>query len=107
MAEKNPPSKINITLYGSKNETYEKLCGNPKGYEQAAHAIDLLLEATKKNFKQNKKKLTLKKASAKTTTIKKLKLKKTYYFKVRAYKVVNKKKVYGTWSKVKKIKVKK
>lgn len=36
------PSKINITLYGASNETYNKLCGNPKGFSQVAQAIDLL-----------------------------------------------------------------
>ncbi len=40
-----PPSRINITLYGGNNETYERLCQNPKGYDQATHAIDLLCEA--------------------------------------------------------------
>lgn len=39
-------------------------------------------------------------------TIKKLKKKKRYYIRVRAYKKSGKKKVYGTWSKVKKIKIK-
>lgn len=40
-------------------------------------------------------------------TIKKLKKKTTYYVKARAYKKVNGKKVYGTWSKIKKRKIKK
>lgn len=39
-----PPVKFNITLYGSSNEVYEKLCGNPQGFDQASRAIDLLLE---------------------------------------------------------------
>lgn len=56
----------------------------------------------------NKKlKKMVKKTTSKTTiTLKKLK-KKTYYVKVRAYCVKNGKKVYGTWSKVKKVKVRK
>ena len=40
-------------------------------------------------------------------TIKKLKKKKTYYIRVRAYKMNGKKKVYGKWSMVKKVKIKK
>ena len=32
--------------------------------------------------------------------------KKTYYFKIRAYKTVGKKKLYGAWSSVKKVKIK-
>ena len=41
-----------------------------------------------------------------TLTKKKLKSKKTYYFKVRAYKTIDGKKVYGSYSKPKKVKVK-
>lgn len=46
-------------------------------------------------------------ASSKSKTIKKLKKKKTYYFKIRAYKTSNGSKVYGDWSSVKKVKIKK
>ena len=40
-----PPSRFNITLYGASDETYERLCGNPKGFTQATRAIRLLKEA--------------------------------------------------------------
>lgn len=40
-----PPTRINITLYGASDETYEKLCGNPKGFTQVTRAIRLLREA--------------------------------------------------------------
>ena len=40
-----PPTRINITLYGASDETYEKLCGNPKGFSQTVKAIHLLKEA--------------------------------------------------------------
>lgn len=40
-----PPSRINVTLYGACDETYERLCGNPKGYTQAINAIRLLRQA--------------------------------------------------------------
>lgn len=43
--KKFPPSKLNITVYGASDETYGKLCGNPKGFTQVTHAIDLLQEA--------------------------------------------------------------
>lgn len=59
--------------------------------------------ATNKKFKKKKIKYT----SKKMYTIKKLKKKKTYYFRVRAYTIDGKKKVYGKWSKVKKIRIKK
>lgn len=59
--------------------------------------------STKKSFKGKKTVTT----TARTKTIKKLKSKKTYYFRVRAYKLNGKKKVYSKkWSKVKKAKVK-
>lgn len=40
-----PPSRINITLYGASDTTYERLCGNPKGFSQVTKAIHLLKEA--------------------------------------------------------------
>lgn len=40
-----PPVRINITLYGASDETYERLCGNPKGFTQVVKAIHLLKEA--------------------------------------------------------------
>ena len=38
----NPPHRINITLYGASNETYDRLCHNPKGFTQVTHAIEML-----------------------------------------------------------------
>ncbi len=40
-----PPVRVNITLYGASDETYGKLCGNPKGFTQVTKAIHLLKEA--------------------------------------------------------------
>lgn len=40
-----PPIRINITLYGASDETYGKLCRNPKGFTQVTKAIHLLKEA--------------------------------------------------------------
>jgi hypothetical protein len=59
--------------------------------------------STEPEFKKSKSK-TIKKNSAKYT-IEKLELKKKYYIRVRAYKVFQNKKYYGTWSKTKKIKI--
>ncbi|MFR4319175.1 MAG: hypothetical protein ACLT2Z_07280 [Eubacterium sp.] len=59
--------------------------------------------ATKSSFKGKKIKNTTKR----TITFKKLKSKKKYYFRVKAYKLNGKKKLYSKkWSKVKKITVK-
>lgn len=38
------PRRLNITLYGSSDEIYEKLCGNPKGFTQVMKAVQLLKE---------------------------------------------------------------
>ena len=59
--------------------------------------------APNKKFKKAKSK-TVKSTSV---TLKKLKKKKTYFVRVRAYKVVDGKKVYGKWSSVKKVKIQK
>lgn len=61
--------------------------------------------STSKKFKKKQTKtITVKKN---VTKIKKLKVNKKYYIKVRAFKKVNGKNVYGKWSKVKVVKVKK
>lgn len=39
-----PPMRINMTLYGASNETYGRLCNNPKGFTQVTKAISLLKE---------------------------------------------------------------
>lgn len=39
---KNKPRRINITLYGASNRTYEKLCGFPDGYDRVVRAVKLL-----------------------------------------------------------------
>lgn len=38
------PGRVNISLYGGSNETYERLCGNPKGFDQVTRAFGLLNE---------------------------------------------------------------
>ncbi len=58
---------------------------------------------TSKKWKNKKQKLSRKNK----LIVKKLKKKKTYYFRVRAYRMNGAKKVYGAWSKVRKIKIKK
>ena len=75
---------------------WKKVSG-AKGYE--------IQYSTKKNFKKNSKTKTTKKVKY---TIKSLKKKKTYYVRVRAYKTdASGNKVYGAWSKAKKVTIKK
>ncbi len=58
----------------------------------------------KRNMKSAEKK-TVKGASKKKLTVKKLKKGKKYYVRIRAYKVINGKKQYSKWSKVKAVKL--
>ena len=60
--------------------------------------------ATNKKFTKSLKKTTAK-SRASSKIIKSLK-KNKYYFRIRAYKVVNRTKIYGSWSSVKKVSVK-
>ena len=74
-----------------------KKISNAQGY--------VVYRATSKNGKY-KAVSTIKKGSTVSYTNKKLTSKKTYYYKVRAYRVVNGKKVYSGYSKVKGVKIK-
>ena len=62
--------------------------------------------ATDKKFKKNKKTITVAKQNANKKTVKKLKAKRKYFVRVRTYKIVDGKKFYGKWSKVKAVKTK-
>lgn len=42
---KYPPMRVNVTLYGASNETYKRLCNNPRGFDQATRGIELLKKA--------------------------------------------------------------
>jgi uncharacterized protein YkwD/rubrerythrin len=86
----------NIKLKKGKNSftaSWKKV-SKAKGYQ--------IKYSLKKSFKKAKSK-TLK---GKKLTVSKLKSKKTYYVKVRAFTKINGKKVYSGWSKVRKVKVK-
>ncbi len=39
------PQRVNITLYGASEDTYERICGQRSGYRRACRAIDLLRQA--------------------------------------------------------------
>ena len=40
-----PPFRVNVTLYGASDETYARLCNNPRGFTQVTRGIRLLREA--------------------------------------------------------------
>lgn len=62
--------------------------------------------ALNKSFKKGLKKTTIKGAGKTNITVKKLKAKKTYYVRIRSYKIVEGKRFYSSWSTVKKGKTK-
>ncbi len=95
------PATVKVSKTTAKKKgvvvTWKKV-KNVTGYE-----IQL---ATDKKFKKNKKTVKVNKQNASKKTVKKLKSKKKYYVRVRSYKIVNGKKVYGSWSKIKTVKTK-
>jgi hypothetical protein len=92
------PAKV--TISSAKNSKGKKLVLKWKKVKGAS-GYEVTI-ATKKNFKKGKKVTSVKGTSK---TFKKLKKNKTYYVKVRAYTKKNGKKVYGAYSKVKKVKI--
>lgn len=65
-----------------------------------------IVYARNSRFTKGKNRVSVKGYKTTSKTIKKLKSKKTYYVKVRSYKTVKGKKIYSSYSKVKKIKIK-
>ena len=94
------PVKVKVTsaISGEKKITLKWAKVKCSGYE--------IQYCTSKKFKKNVKQLNVKK-SKKTATVKKLKGGEIYYVRIRAYSKVNGTKYYGSWSKVKKVQVKK
>ncbi len=88
-----------------------KLTGKTKGFnikwkKQSTQTTGYQIQySANKNFKSAKTK-TIKKTRTTSTSITKLKKKKTYYVRVRTYKTVDGKKYYSAWSRAKKVKTK-
>ena len=83
---------------GKKVKLTWKKVKNISGYE--------IIYATNKKFTKSKKTVKVK-SSKNSKVITKLKKKKKYYFKIRAYRITSGKKVSGAWSKIKSVKIKK
>lgn len=96
------PGKVKLStvrnIKGKKARLVWKKASKADGYE--------IFRATKKKGKYKKVAVINKPKKVKYLT-KKLKKGSTYFFKVRAYRKVNGQKVYGSWSNVKSVKIKK
>lgn len=94
---KNKPKKTKIkSVKGKKNGfkiTWKKVSG-VKGYQ-------IKYSTNKYFFESLTKSKNVKKAKTTSATVKNLRKGKTYFVKVRTYKIVKGKKVYSNWSKVK------
>ncbi|WP_308618923.1 leucine-rich repeat protein [uncultured Eubacterium sp.] len=95
------PASVKVNKTQAKKKAlvvYWNKTANVSGYQ--------IQVATDKKFKKNKKTITVAKQNASKKTVKKLKTNKKYFVRVRAYKIVDGKKVYGKWSKIKSVKTK-
>ena len=73
--------------------------------DKTVSGYQIQYSTSKKFYKSKTKTVTFSKKTL-SKTVSKLKSKKKYYVRVRAYKTVDGKKIYGSWSKVKTVKVK-
>lgn len=94
------PKKAKIKSVVSKKRKTAKVTIKKNAEKVSGYEVSF---STKKNFKK-KKIVTTKKTAV---TVKKLSAGKKYYVRVRAYKTVNGRKVYGKYSTVKKVVIKK
>lgn len=94
-----------------KGTSISKLTKKSKGFtvkwkKQATQTTGYQIQySTSKKFTSAKTK-TIKKVKTTSTSVSKLKKKKTYYVRIRTYRTVNGVKYYSGWSKIKKVKTK-
>ncbi len=99
------PTKVTGVATKTKGKKKAKLSWNK--HKAQTDGFQVRYAASKAKLAKNKGKAAkVKNAGAKSYTAKKLKSGKKYFFKVRAYKVVDGKTYWGAWSKVKAVKVK-
>lgn len=95
------PSKVVIKKLLSKKKHTMKITwkkADSSGYQ--------IMIANNKKMKKGKKTYLVRSKKKTTLTINKLKSRRRYYVKVRAYRTAGSKKIYGKWSQVKKIRIK-
>ncbi len=96
------PAKVSSLKLTAKNDAIALSWKTVKG----ADGYQISYSTSKKFTKKTTKTAYIKKQSTKKTTLKKLTDGKKYYVKIRAYKKVSGKNVYGSYSSVKNVKVK-
>ncbi len=95
------PQKVTVSSISAIKKGF-KLKWKPVAGEITGYQVQYAL---KSSFKGSKTK-TVKKAEASSVSVKKLKAKKKYYVRIRAYKTVDGKKIYSPWSVKKTVKTK-
>lgn len=109
--ETKPNQSQNTSISATQKLSVKKLVSKKKAlvvyWNKIANVSGYQIQvATDKKFKKNKKTVIVAKQNASKKTVKKLKEKKKYFVRVRAYKIVDGKKSYGKWSKIKSVKTK-
>lgn len=104
---KSATKKITITVT-PKTASIKKLKSSKAGsftvsWKKDAKATGYQIQYAANNKFKGAKSVTVKSNKTTSATINKLKANKTYYVRIREYKKVGKKKIYGSWSKTKSI----
>lgn len=95
------PKKISLSTVKSKSAGKAALTWKPDS-KASGYRIQYARNAKFKSART----VWIKKAKTKNKTISKLKRKKTYYFRIQSYKQSGKTKIYGAYSKAKRVKIK-
>lgn len=111
LAKQDAANQIATAKFQAKKATVKSVKSSSKKalkvtWKAVSGAEGYQIQYSKKSNFKGAKTVTVKSASKKTTTIKKLTSKKKYYVRVRAYKTIDGKKVYTSWSSKKSVKVK-
>ena len=111
IAKQNAANQVEEAKFNAKKVSIKSVKSSQKKklkatWKTVSGAEGYQIQYSKKSNFKSAKTVTVKGASKKTATIKKLSSKKKYYVRVRAYKTIGGKKVYTSWSAKKSVKVK-